>query len=108
MLAADAERPAARLHPMVDVRAGAQLIQRAGWADPVVDGHALHVRYKSLQRLAGDLREQALGNVLASRPPPLDRAAYRRAEAAFAAQAEEDGRVTETFETVTLSGRRPT
>src|SRR3546814_26702 len=31
MLAADAERPAARLHPMVDARAGAQLLQRAGW-----------------------------------------------------------------------------
>ena len=107
MLAADGERPAARLHPMVDVRAGAQLIQRAGWADPVVDGHALRVRYASLARLVGDLRAQALGNILAERASPLGRSAYRRAEAAFAAEAGPDGRVTETFEIVTLSGRRP-
>jgi len=107
MLAADGERPAARLHPMVDVRAGAQLLQRTGWSDPVADGHALKVRYSSLARLVGDLREQALGNVLASLAPPLDRGAYARAQAAFAAQADADGRVTETFEIVTLSGRRP-
>lgn len=107
MLAADGERPAARLHPMVDVRAGAQLLQRTGFADPVADARALRVRYATLRRLASDLREQALGNVLASRTPALDRAAYHLAETAFRALAEADGRVTETFEIVTLSGRRP-
>lgn len=107
MLAADGDRPAARLHPMVDVRAGAALLQRAGWADPVADGHALRVRYASLARLVADLREQALGNVLTSRSPPLSRAARRRAEAAFETLADADGRVSETFEIVTLSGRRP-
>jgi len=107
VLAADADRPAARLHPMVDVRAGAQLIQRAGWSDPVVDSHALRVRYGSLDRLIGDLRDQGMGNVLVSRAPRLDPAAYARAQEAFAAQADEDGRVTEIFEIITLSGRRP-
>ena len=38
MLAADGDRPAPRLHPAVDVRAGGQLLQRAGWADPVAGG----------------------------------------------------------------------
>jgi len=107
MLAADADRPAARLHPMVDVRAGAQLIQRAGWADPVVDSHAIKVRYGSLGRMIDDLREQGLGNVLASRAPRLGSAAYARAQAAFMAEADEDGRVTEIFEIITLSGRGP-
>ena len=106
MLAADADRPAARLYPMVDVRAAAELVQRAGWADPVVDGHGLDVRYSSLERLVRDLREQGLGNVLASRAPVLDRAAYRRAEQAFAGRADEEGKVVERFEFVTLSGRR--
>ncbi|BBC73079.1 methyltransferase [Altererythrobacter sp. B11] len=106
MLAADRERPAPHLHPMVDVRAGAQLLQRAGWADPVVDSHSLKVRYSSLGRLLGDLRAQGLGNVLASAPPPLSRAQLAEAEQAFAAQGDTAGRVTETFEILTLSGRR--
>ncbi len=107
MLAADGERPAARLHPMVDVRAGAQLLQRTGYADPVADGRSLRVRYAALGRLAQDLREQALGNVLASRAPALDRTGYRLAQAAFSGLADDDMRVIETFEIVTLSGRRP-
>ena len=106
MQEADAERPAARIHPLVDVRAAAQLLQRAGWSDPVVDGHALRVRYSSLQRLVADLRAQGLGNALASPAPPLGKAGRARALAAFEARREEDGKVSETFEIVTLSGRR--
>lgn len=106
MLAADGERPAARLHPMVDVRAGAQLLQRAGWADPVADSRTLTVAYRSLDRLVADLRAQGLGNVLASHAP-LSKAGLERARAAFAAEADEQGRVVETFEILTLSGRHP-
>lgn len=106
LIAGDAERPAARLHPQIDVRSGAQLLQRAGWSHPVVDGHGLTVRYPSLDRLVEDLRAQGLGNALSSAPPPLGRAALARSRAAFLAQADEDGRVTERFEIVTLSGRR--
>jgi SAM-dependent methyltransferase len=105
MLAADAERPAARFHPMVDVRAGAQLLQRAGWADPVADSRTLKVAYRSLERLVADLRAQGLGNVLASHAP-LGKAGLERARAAFAAEADEQGRVVERFEILTLSGRR--
>lgn len=107
MLAADGERPAARVHPLVDVRAGAQLLQRAGWADPVADSRTLTVAYRSLDRLVADLRAQGLGNVLASVAPPLGKAGLERARAAFAAEADERGRVIETFEILTLSGRHP-
>ena len=105
MLAADGERPAARVHPLVDVRAGAQLLQRAGWADPVADGRTVRVAYRSLARLVADLRAQGLGNVLASRAPALGKAGLERARAAFAAEADAQGRVVETFEILTLSGR---
>lgn len=107
MLEADGERPAARIHPLVDARAGAQLLQRAGWAEPVADSRALTVAYRSLERLAADIRAQGLGNVLASRAPQLDKAALERARAAFEAEADERGRVIETFEILTLSGRHP-
>lgn len=106
MLAAEPDRPAARIHPLVDARAAPALLQRAGWKDPVVDTHTLRVRYSSLDRLVGDLRDQGLGNALAKPAAPLGKAALARARAAFAAQADADGRVTETFEIVTLTGRR--
>ena len=106
MLAADGERPAARFHPMVDVRAGAQLLQRAGWTDPVADSRAVKAAYRSLDRLVTDLRAQGLGNVLASHAP-LGKARLERARAAFAAETDESGRVVETFEILTLSGRHP-
>jgi SAM-dependent methyltransferase len=106
MFAADGDRPAARVHPMVDVRAGAQLLQRAGWADPVADSFSLKASYPSLEQLVADLRAQALGNVLASQVP-LGKAGRERARAAFAAEADRRGRVVETFEVLTLSGRHP-
>ncbi|MEP7222393.1 MAG: methyltransferase domain-containing protein [Novosphingobium sp.] len=106
MLAADADRPAPRIHPMVDVRAGGQLLQRTGFARPVVDSRTLRVRFGTLARLVDDLRAQGLGNVLVQHGPPLGKAALARAQTAFAAGADDEGRVTETFEILTLSGWR--
>lgn len=106
MLAADADRPAARVHPMVDIRGAAQLLQRAGWAEPVADSRTLRVAYRSFDRLIADLRDQGLGNVLASPAPPLGKAAVERARAAFLKAAGPDGRVIESFEIITLSGRK--
>lgn len=106
MLAADGDRPAARIHPAVDVRAGGQLLQRAGFDRTVVDSRGLDVRFRSFDRLISDLREQGLTSALASQAPVLTRDAYRRAEQAFMACADADGRVTEHFEILTLSGWR--
>lgn len=103
MQEADADRPAPRIHPQVDVRAGGQLLQRSGFADPVVDSHHIDVRFSSLDRLVDDLRAQALSNCLARSGPPLTKAALARARAAFAARADANGKVTERFEILTLS-----
>jgi SAM-dependent methyltransferase len=105
MLAADGERPAPRLHPMVDVRAGGQLLQRAGFADPVIDSRSVAASFRSLDGLMADLRAQGLSSVLARGGPPLSREALRRAREAFAA-AGENGRTVEQFEILTLSGWR--
>ena len=96
MLAADGTRPAPRLHPMVDVRAGAALLQRCGFADPVADGWSLDVRFGSLAQAVADLRAQGLSNVLARSGPPLGKAARALAQAAFQRD--------ERFEIVTLTG----
>ena len=104
MLEADADRPSPRIHPQVDVRAGGQLLQRCGFADPVIDSHHIDVRFSSFERLIGDLRAQGLGNCLARSGEPLGKAALNRAREAFAARADADGKVTERFEILTLSG----
>jgi len=106
MFAAEPERPAARIHPLVDTRAAPQLLQRAGWKDQVVDTHMLTVRYSSLDRLVADLRDQGLGNALTRPAAPLGKAALARARAAFAERADANGKTPETFEIITLTGRR--
>ena len=107
MLTADGERPSPRIHPQVDVRAAGQLMTRLGYASPVVDGWGFDVGFESLDQLVGDLRAQALGNVLADPGPLLGKAAMNVARNAFADEAGEDGLVRERFEIVTLSGWSP-
>lgn len=98
MLAADGERPAPRIHPQIDVRAGGQLLQRAGFADPVTDSRNLDVRFSSLDSLVADLRAQGLGNVLARSGPSLSKGARQRARDGFGRS------IVEQFQILTLSG----
>ena len=100
MLEADGDRPAPRLHPAVDVRAGGQLLQRVGWADPVVDSHTVDVRFSSLASLIADLRAQGLSNCLANPGPVLSRTQLSIVKERFG-----NGTV-EQFEILTLSGWR--
>jgi SAM-dependent methyltransferase len=105
MLKADGDRPAPRIHPQVDVRAGGQLLQRCGFVDPVIDTRTITVRFASLDSLVADLRAQGLSNVLVRSGPPLSKRALAKARAVFAA-AGSHGRTTEQFEILTLSGWR--
>ena len=107
VMAADGDRPAARMHPAVDVRSGAQLLQRVGLANPVADARGIDIRFRSLGGLVDDLRAQGLGSVLADAPPALGKAGCARALEEFATQADKEGRVTEHLEVLTLSGWRP-
>ncbi len=106
LLAADGERPAARIHPQVDNLAASGLMGRAGFGRQVVDSHSLTVTYRSFDRLVADLRAQGLSNILADPPPSLTRTGLERARTAFAALADDQGRVAETFEILTLTGWR--
>jgi hypothetical protein len=88
------------MHPMVDVRAAGQLLQRAGWRDPVADVRSVRVRFSGLASLVADLRAQGLTNVLARPGPTLTRSQ-------IAIVKEQFGRGTvESFEILTLTGRR--
>jgi len=105
-LQAEADRPAARFHPMIDVRSAGDLLVRAGFALPVADSETLSVRYSDLFRLIGDLRGMAATNVLRGRVL-LARTALAAAAAAFAERADPDGRTTERFDLIFLTGWAP-
>jgi len=103
---AEADRPAARFHPMIDVRSAGDLLVRAGFALPVADSETLSVRYADLFALISDLRGMAASNVLNGRVA-LTRRALADAAAAFAGRADPDGRITERFDLIFLTGWAP-
>ncbi|HRK24101.1 MAG TPA: SAM-dependent methyltransferase [Beijerinckiaceae bacterium] len=100
---------APRIFPFADVRTLGQLLQRAGFALPVVDSETLVVRYGDPLRLLADLRAMGAANALADRSRrPLRRAVLMRALELYRARfADADGRVRATFEIVWLSGWAP-
>ncbi|MGD0187359.1 MAG: methyltransferase domain-containing protein [Roseiarcus sp.] len=100
---------APRVAPFADVRALGSLLQRAGFALPVVDSDALVARYDDLFALMRDLRAFGATNALTLRSrKPLRRDVLMRAAAVYAERfADSDGRLRATFETIWLSGWAP-
>lgn len=103
MIAAEPDRAAPRMHPLVDNLAATGLLNRALFKRQVVDSHGLTVAYRSFDKLVQDLRDQNLGNALTNPAPPLGKRALGRARDAFSATADRDGRTLETFEILTLT-----
>lgn len=104
---AEGVRPIARMHPQIDLSSIGNLLQRVGFAMPVVDVDALDVRYGGLSGLVRDLRANGLSSRLNPAPLPPTREEAARIAAAFAAQADEDGRICEHFRLIYFSGWAP-
>jgi SAM-dependent methyltransferase len=112
LLAAEAElRGGAgpRVSPFADAADAGALLQRAGFALPVVDTDVVTVRYQHPLRLLADLRAMGETSALVERPPtPLSRAVLTRACQLYEERhAGQDGRVPATFEILTLTGWAP-
>jgi SAM-dependent methyltransferase len=95
--------------PFADLREWGALMQRAGFALPVIDSERLTVRYDNVLALMRDLRRMGATNVLAERRRlPLGRATLQRMAEIYAQRfADADGRLRATFEIVWLSGWAP-
>lgn len=96
-------RATARVLPMVDPAAAPGLLQRAGFADPVVEVDTLTVRYDGLGDVLRDLRGAGAGNILHGREP-LRRDVLADAARRFAERAA-GGRVEVTVQVLYLTGR---
>jgi SAM-dependent methyltransferase len=98
-----------RVAPFADLRELGALLQRAGFALPVIDSDRLTVRYDSPFALMRDLRAMGATNVLSERRrKPLKRATLARMMEIYAQRfADADGRLRATFEVAWLSGWAP-
>jgi hypothetical protein len=98
-----------RVAPFVDLRQWGALLQRAGFALPVIDSDRRTVRYDNPLALMHDLRNLGLANSLVERTRrPLSR---RLLEAVMEAYTETstspEGRISATFEIIYLTGWAP-
>ncbi|MDA8229910.1 MAG: methyltransferase domain-containing protein [Magnetospirillum sp.] len=98
-----------RVSPFADVRDLGQLLQRAGFALPVVDGDSIGVTYADPLRLMADLRGMGEANAVHERRKTMMRrgtllAALSRYRQDFAGP---DERLSATFRLLTMTGWAP-
>lgn len=98
-----------RVIPFPDVRDVGGLLQRAGFALPVIDAETYTVRYDSIFPLMQDLRAMGMANPLSDRSRrPVSRAFFLRAAELYAERySDPDGRVRATFSIIYASGWKP-
>jgi NADH dehydrogenase [ubiquinone] 1 alpha subcomplex assembly factor 5 len=98
-----------RVAPFADVRDLGGLLQRAGFALPVVDADIMRVRYGSALNLMHELRAMGASNVLADRRRvPVSRTLLMRVSEIYAERfADPDGRVPATFEMLVMTAWAP-
>lgn len=98
-----------RVMPFADVRDCGMLLQRAGFALPVVDAETYTVRYDHMFALMHDLRNMGMSNPLVARSrKPARKALFLRAAEIYAERfADPDGRIRATFDILYMSGWKP-
>jgi SAM-dependent methyltransferase len=98
-----------RVAPFADLRQLGALLQRAGFALPVIDVERVTVRYDSAFDLMHDLRRMGATNpLMARRRVPLRRSTLMSMADIYARRfADTDGRIRASFDIVWLSGWAP-
>ena len=98
-----------RVVPMADRLTLAGLMQRAGFALPVVDADTITVMYRDIFHLMGDLRGMGETNAVAAKQKTMTgRKLFQEAGRIYKEQyADADGKIPATFEIVYLNGWSP-
>lgn len=99
----------ARVSPFVDLRDAGGLLQRAGFALPVVDFESVSVSYGSAWDLMRDLRGMGETNAVATRRKTMTRpqTLLRAVECYQERFSDEEGRIMASFDLIYLAGWRP-
>ena len=97
-----------RMHPLTTKQDMGALMQRAGFALPVVDSERVSVSYKSLTSLIQDLRGMGETNVLMNKNTTyIGEKFIKRAEAYYLKNHAERGQLIATFDIIFLLGWAP-
>jgi NADH dehydrogenase [ubiquinone] 1 alpha subcomplex assembly factor 5 len=98
-----------RVHPFADKQQMGALMQRAGFALPVIDSEIVTVTYTEIFKLMRDLRGMLGSNVITGRAKHNPgKALFREASKLYAARhADPDGRIRASFEIIYLLGWVP-
>jgi SAM-dependent methyltransferase len=98
-----------RVSPFAEVADAAALMQRAGFALPVVDSETITVTYGDIMKLLADLRGMGEANLVVDRlRRPTRRQVIAHAAALYAQDyAAADGRLNATFQVLFLTGWAP-
>lgn len=99
----------ARVIPLADIQDYGGLLQRAGFALPVIDSDTLTVRYDNASALMKDLRAMGMTNPLTERSrKPLSKAFFKRVNEVYADRfSDPDGRIRASFTIIYLAGWKP-
>ncbi len=98
-----------RVFPFADKPQMGDLLQRAGFALPVVDSDVITVTYDNIFKLMADLRGMGEGDTIIARNKNFENKAFfmRVAELYHEKFAESDGRIVASFEVIFLLGWAP-
>lgn len=97
-----------RLSPLVEIRDAGALLQRAGFALPVVDSDSITVEYESVGKLFEDLQAMGESNVLHAQQRGLTSRSHLAAiVACYEQRYGTGGVIPATFEFLTLTGWKP-
>lgn len=98
-----------RVFPFADKQQAGALLQRAGFALPVVDSEIVSVTYESMFKLLHDLRGMGESNIIAARDKGYAGKSYFMEAAQHYHQnyAQSDGRILASFEVIFLLGWAP-
>jgi len=98
-----------RISPLVEVRDAGALLQRAGFALPVVDSDVITVEYDNAFKLMEDLRGMGESNVLMQQSKTFTSRTQLAAIAEYYQShfANADGTVRASFEFITMTGWKP-
>lgn len=112
LTAAEAEQTngvSPRVSPFTDLRDAGGLMQRAGFALPVIDSDIITVTYENAFALMNELRQMGEGNAIVERTRrPLRRSVVLRAAEIYQDRyADSDNRIPATFQVIYLHGWAP-
>jgi NADH dehydrogenase [ubiquinone] 1 alpha subcomplex assembly factor 5 len=98
-----------RISPFIDVQAGGSLLQRAGFALPVIDSEILNVEYKHPLKLMRELRGMGESNCLNESEKSFTPCSLimLAADNYLREFSNEEGRINASFELITLTGWKP-